>query len=341
MTKRIVHVILIAGMLFLANISNAAAKCEPRVYFIGGAGDSITKTMKSLHQLVDPVWKLKGIKTEYHEHWQREDDREHLGKGALTGMGSGFLCVGILAFLFPPAAPACIALPLYGFGVVVVLSEMMGGLGKSLHNTLVDNGNPIILIGHSWGGDTAYEFAAKHLPKASQEYSYEPRISLVTLDAVGAAKNGYHHRNKLKNGNWLNIFVSKKQGISSCGGLTLPLGHFVGSKRYLKQRHAQPNIDASSYNDDIDVFRSGNIEFLDGSDVDHCGIRSMNMMYTMAIDFIEQEIRSECGEDRSKVHSHAAWRKVEEQREKEKDIRQNQIWFEEQKCFAGQKCIPR
>ena len=153
----------------------------------------------------------------------------------------------------------------------------MGSLGQDLAKQIKKGANPIVLVGHSWGGDTAYEFARHYLARAIEENKkLKTKVILLTFDAVG--EKGEYHRTRLsKNTYWINLFVEEKQR-SGCGEFTVKLANLFGSNPYGHQRNADRNIPIS------DVFK----------DATHC---STDAFFYAAQQSMADEIKGVCGKN--------------------------------------------
>lgn len=115
---------------------------------------------------------------------------------------------------------------------------------------------PVILIGYSYGGDTAYDIA-ESLPK-----SYNP--TLITLDPVG--KKGLDSSlPKPTSGKWINIYTKDAVSFNKCDLIAR------AGVRYRNQFNADSNL----------TF-----------DVNHCDV---DIMFSRAKPFIEEAIAKGCG----------------------------------------------
>lgn len=135
--------------------------------------------------------------------------------------------------------------------------------------------NPIVIVGHSWGGDTAYQFQSKVLPKLMKEKKYYPKLALVTLDAVG---ENYQYSGI--RGSWLNVNLGTDvvPACTRAARAALWAGRRIGTVPYNHQRDATRNLDARREKP--------------GWDIDHCDAHEM---FVLAQEFIAREINSVCG----------------------------------------------
>ena len=255
-------------------------KCNPQVYFVRGLKD---KFVRNLYETIKPSYTKADIGVELHSHWQFEDDKEYINKCAgyatVGGHAATWTCISGTVWWAPWITPFCVIPAVVGqvggTACAIIMQKSMGNLGKNLAVGLKNRENPIILIGHSWGGDTAYEFVKKYIPFAAKEYNYKPRISLVTLDAVG--KLPRDNRPGLESGNWLNVHLGRSDP-EGCGSSVLEWARRFNSRVYAWQKYATKNINARAE--------------LAQHALDHC---SVNRMFALAQKFIEGEIQEECG----------------------------------------------
>jgi|GEM_PF-4105468 len=81
-----------------------------------------------------------------------------------------------------------------------------GGMMRAIRDSA--RGGPVVLVGHSYGGDTAYELAD----------SLGARVRLlVTLDPVSPRREGQSVPRPAAVGRWINVRVGSAPGLSSCG----------------------------------------------------------------------------------------------------------------------------
>ena len=105
------------------------------------------------------------------------------------------------------------------------------------HWNSTSSATPIILIGYSYGGDTAYDIA-KSLPK-----NYEP--TLITLDPVG--KKGLDSSlAKPTSGEWITVYTKKPWSLHRCDLIAR------AGVRYRKQSNADKNIIFDGNHCDVD-----------------------------------------------------------------------------------------
>ena len=249
--------------------------CNPKIYFIDGFGG---KGISSIPDVLNKEFNEAGILTEIHSHWQL-DDRGKEGKTCEGVFFGGLSLCTFLSTFLPPSILFCGPTVFMGtIGCGELFEE--GELGKSLLAGLERKEDPIILVGYSWGGDTAYE-TGNWLVKNT--VNYQPRISVVTLDAVGKHKS----RKKRGIGRWINIHVNEStpdKYFNGCG-LAKPLlnaGKLAGTRAYLHESYADININANAP------------KFGWSPPLNHCSILEM---YTLAQDFIEEEIQKTCGNE--------------------------------------------
>jgi len=272
-------IILVLGCLLLNTAFPASAEehkpCNPKIYFIDGFGG---KGISRIPDILNKEFNEAGILTEIHSHWQL-DDRGKEGRTCEWVFFGGTALCAFLSTFVPPSLLFCGPIVFIGtVGCGELFEE--GELGKSLLTGLERKEDPIILVGYSWGGDTAYEIG-NWLVKNT--VNYKPRISVVTLDAVGKPKD----RIKEGKGRWLNIHVNESapdEFWDGCG-VAKPLlnaGKLAGSRAYLDELNADLNINANAP------------KFGRRHPLDHCSFLSM---YTLAQDFIEEEIQKNCGKE--------------------------------------------
>ena len=198
-----------------------AASCNPYVAFIHGQNERLPfdrPDLESTYKIIRPELRRAGIQSALHKHWQAEDDLEHVGSKCIGAVTAGTIgltagCVG-LSFIFPPLVPACAFIPVGGIGAsagcAAYMLATMGSLGQDLAKQIKKGANPIVLVGHSWGGDTAYEFARYYLARAIEENEEKTKVILITFDAVG--EKGEYHRERLSKIPIGLIYLLKKNG---------------------------------------------------------------------------------------------------------------------------------
>ena len=107
---------------------------------------------------------------------------------------------------------------------------------------------PIVLIGYSYGGDTAYDVAGS-LPK-----EYSP--TLITLDPVG--KKGLDSSlPKPTSGEWITMYTKKSWSLNKCDLFVKP------AIRYRNQSNADKNITFEGDHCDVDKMFSLAKPFID------------------------------------------------------------------------------
>lgn len=271
-----------------------AATCKPHMFFVHGQTERwfSPPNLETTFYNIKVPFEAAGIRSEFHTHWQAEDDLEHVGSKCLGGVAIGAgvatgTCITTSLF-FPPLAAACpfIIPGAIGAGAscAMYMLAMMGDLGESMVTQLERGADPIILVGHSWGGDTAYEFARDHLPRAIKESKHKPKVILVTLDAVGE-KGEYRRRSLGKGARWINVH-NGKEAQSGCGGNIVNLADFLGSNPYGIQRNADVDIRID------ERVRSSLIPGQYISNVTHC---DTDIMYYVVQEYIADEIKDVCG----------------------------------------------
>ena len=132
-------------------------------------------------------------------------------------------------------------------------SKMYGGYETDFivdHWRSTSSETPIVLIGYSYGGDTAYD-VAESLPE-----KYSP--TLITLDPV-ARKGKDSSLPKPTSGEWITMYTRKSWSLNKCDLIAR------AGTRYRNQSNADRNIT------------------FDG---DHCDI---NKMFSLAKPFIEKQ----------------------------------------------------
>lgn len=264
-----------------------AEKCKPHFVFVHGLTPFWDlPNLKETYNAVEKPFHSAGIRTEFHTHFQREDDGEHIGK-----------CVNLVRFRSLVVSGICAAVPgpwcllpfgRISLGCIVADFVIMGDLEKSLTKRLEEGVNPIVIVGHSWGGDTAYEFARNHLPALIEKHTHKPGVVLVTLDAVG--KKGKYNRTDLPNNTtWINVHLGKKR--SGCGSEIVDnWAKKIKSVPYTNQSNANFNIHLNKRILEI-IFQREDVEYITHCDTD--------TMFYSAQKYITSQIQKVCGSDYS------------------------------------------
>lgn len=220
-----------------------------------------------------------GIDITFFSHLQRIGSDGFCERAMWGSFAATATCGGILAFVFPPAVPACLAFAAGGGGTCIYLDEQ-DDLEEEISNDLEKDDNPIVLIGYSWGGDTAAALVDKFGRSVSGNSGFpSKRFILVTLDPVSLGGPSSRQEQGFANTSWINVYSTAKKG--RCNTLAR-----IG-KRWGRASNADVNIDVNEF---WSSYRSSENALL--PEFGHC---ETGAMYNVAQDRIEEKLQDYCG----------------------------------------------
>ena len=264
-----------------------AGQCEPKFYYIGGLGGSYIKS-DFRRELFSPAisgerLREQGIDMRFFSHLQGADDHEHCPGLAIGGWLATTSCMVGTGLFAPPFVPACILLISAGAAACTFITGQ-GELEQSLMQDLENDDNPVVLVGHSWGGDTAQAFTEMAWARSARKMQAgsENQLILVTLDAV--SRDHTISKRRVPGTSWVNVYTDLRPGKK--GSCLLGDGLAAVGGKWGFRDNAEVNINANmpEYRRDLKA----------GKNVSHCDV---GVLYYLAQEHIEREVRKSCGND--------------------------------------------
>ena len=276
--------VAVSAPLISSAQGSADTQCSPSFYYVGGFGGSIRSNSFQKYLVLPAIEGKKelaasGINITFFSHLQRTGSDGLCERAMWGSVAATATCGGILALTFPPAVPACLAFAAGGGGACIYADEQ-DELEEKILNDLVKDDNPIVLIGYSWGGDTAAALADKFGSLVSGNLGFSSRrFILVTLDPVSLEGPSSRQKHGLANTSWINVYSNAEQG--RCNTLARM------GKRWGWASNADVNIDVNEFRSSYRA-TEGDLP----SDFGHC---ATGVMYDVAQDHIEEKLRDYCG----------------------------------------------